>query len=99
MRGPSVVFERVDEPCPRPLHFSHIAYCDYGFCSLPDSDVGTFMRVCCNVMLNILLSFLVCPTASFFCACLASVHAVASYVIAGSTYELYTCLFTQMVCF
>ena len=41
------------------------------------------------VMLSILLSILVCATASLFCACLVSVHVSAPYVIAGSTHELY----------
>ena len=48
------------------------------------------------VMLSILLSTLVCAAASFFCACLVSVHVSAPYVIAGSTQELYTCIFRQM---
>ena len=48
------------------------------------------------VMLSILLSMLVCAAASLFCACLVSVQVSAPYVIAGSTQELYTCLFRQM---
>ena len=48
------------------------------------------------VMLSILLSNLVCAAASLFCACLVSVQVSAPYVIAGSTHELYTCLFRQM---
>ena len=48
------------------------------------------------VMLSILLSIFVCAAASVFCACLVSVHVSAPYVIAGSTQELYTCLFRQM---
>ena len=48
------------------------------------------------VMLSILLSILVCAAASLFCACLVSVQVSAPYVIAGSTQELYTCLFRQM---
>ena len=48
------------------------------------------------VMLSILLSILVCAAASLLCACLVSVHVSAPYVIAGSTHELYTCLFRQM---
>ena len=47
------------------------------------------------VMLSILLSILVCAAASLFCACLVSVQVSAPYVIAGSTQELYTCLFRQ----
>ena len=31
-----------------------------------------------------------------FCACLVNVHVSAPYVIAGSTQELYTCLFRKM---
>ena len=49
-----------------------------------------------HVMLNILLSILVCAAANLFCACLISVQVSAPYVIAGSTHELYTCLFRQM---
>ena len=48
------------------------------------------------VMLSILLSILVCAATSLFCACLVSVQVSAPYVIAGSTQELYTCLFRQM---
>ena len=48
------------------------------------------------VMLSILLSIFVCAAASLFCACLVSVHVSAPYVLAGSTQELYTCLFRQM---
>ena len=48
------------------------------------------------VMLSILLSILVCAAASLFCASLVSVRVSAPYVIAGSTQELYTCLFRQM---
>ena len=48
------------------------------------------------VMLSILLSILVCAAASLFCGCLVSVQVSAPYVIAGSTHELYTCLFRQM---
>ena len=48
------------------------------------------------VMLSILLSILVCVATSLFCACLVSVQVSAPYVIAGSTQELYTCLFRQM---
>ena len=47
-------------------------------------------------MLSILPSILVCAAASLFCACLVRVHVSAPYVIAGSTQELYTCLFRQM---
>ena len=46
------------------------------------------------VMFSILLSILVCAASSLFCACLVSVS--APYVIAGSTQELYSCLFRQM---
>ena len=48
------------------------------------------------VMLSILLSILLCSATSLFCACFVSVQFSAPYVIAGSTQELYTCLFRQM---
>ena len=48
------------------------------------------------VMLSILLSILICAAASLFCACLVSVQVSAPYATAGSTHELYTCLFRQM---
>ena len=39
-RGPSVVFEAVDMPCPGPFHFSYSVDYIYDFCPLPDPDVG-----------------------------------------------------------
>ena len=48
------------------------------------------------VMLSILLSILVCAAAKLCCASLVSVQISTPYVIAGSTHELYTCLFRQM---
>ena len=45
-RGPSVVFEAVDMPCPIPFHFSRIADYIYDFCLLPDPDVGLAVLVC-----------------------------------------------------
>ena len=69
-RGPSVVFEAVDMPCPGPFHFSHSVDYIYEFCSLPDPDVGPSIYV----MLSIPLSILVCAAASLFCACLVNVH-------------------------
>ena len=39
-RGPSVVFEAVDMPCPGPFHFSHSVDYIYEYCPLPDPDVG-----------------------------------------------------------
>ena len=44
-RGPSVVFDAVDMPCPGQFHFSHIADYIYDFCPLPDSDVGISILV------------------------------------------------------
>ena len=80
-RSPSVVFDTVDMPCPGPFHFSH--------------SVGyIFLSLC--VMLSILLSILVFAAASLFCACLVRVQVSAPYVLAGTTPELYTCLFEQM---
>ena len=48
------------------------------------------------VMLSIRISILVYAVASLFCACLVSVLVSEPHVIAGSTQELYTCLFRQM---
>ena len=44
-RGPLVVFEAVDMPCPGPFHLSHSADYIYAFCPLPDPD-GTSIFVC-----------------------------------------------------
>ena len=73
MRGPSVVFEAADVPCPGlpVLYFSHITDYIYDFCPLPGSDVGPSVLVC---VLSILLSVLVFAAASWFCACLVSVQ-------------------------
>ena len=45
-RGPSVVFEAVNMPCPGPFHFSHSVDYIYEFCPLPDPDVGPSIFVC-----------------------------------------------------
>ena len=45
-RGPSVVFEAVNRPCPGPFHFSHSVDYIYEFCPLPDPDVGPSIFVC-----------------------------------------------------
>ena len=79
-RGPSVVFEAVNMPCPRPFHFSHSVDYIYEFCPLPDPDVGPSILTL-YVMLSILLSILVCAAASLFCACLVSIQVSAPYVI------------------
>ena len=80
-------------PCPAFI-FSHIAL----IMSMTFVLSLTYMLVLLSLymMLRILLSILVCVAASLFCACLVSVQVSAPYVIAGSTHELYTCLFRQM---
>ena len=93
-RGPSVIFEAVDMPCPWAFHFSHSVYYIYQFCPLSLTLMLVLLSL--YVMLSILLSILVCAAASLFCACLVSVQVSAPYVIAGSTEELYTCLSRQM---
>ena len=45
-RGPSVIFEAVDMPCPGPFHFSHSVDYIYEFCPLPNPDVGPSIFVC-----------------------------------------------------
>ena len=92
-RGPSVVFEAVNMPCPGPFHFSHSVDYIYEFCPLLTQML---VLLSLYVMLSILLSILVCAAASLFCASLVSVQVSAPYVIAGSTQELYTCLFRPM---
>ena len=49
-----------------------------------------------HVTVSILLSIYVGSAACLFCACSVSDQVSAPYVIAGSTHELYTCLFRQM---
>ena len=48
-RGPSVVFEAVDMPCPGPFHFSHSVDYIYEFCPLPYPDVGPSICFVCDV--------------------------------------------------
>ena len=45
-RGPSVVFEADDMPCPGPFHFSHSVHYIYDFCPLPDPAVGPSIFAC-----------------------------------------------------
>ena len=70
-RGPSVVFDGVDIPCPEPFHFSHSVDYIYDFV-LSLTQMLVFLSL--YVMLNLLLSILVCAAASLFCACLVSVQ-------------------------
>ena len=94
-RGPSVVFEAVDMPCPAQDHFIFLTVLIISMTFvLSLTQMLVFLSL--YVMLSILLSIFVCAAASLFCACLVSVHVSAPYVIAGSTQELYTCLFRQM---
>ena len=92
-RGPSVVFEAVDMPCQDHLIFLTVYIISMTFVL---SLTHMLVLLSLHVMLSILLSILVCAAASLFCACLVSVQVSAPYVIAGSTQELYTCLFRQM---
>ena len=70
-RGPSVVFEAVDMPCPGPFHFSHSGDYTYDFCPLPDPDVGLSILVC-NV--EHISSILVCAATSLLCTYFVSVQ-------------------------
>ena len=74
------------------FNFSHSVHYIYDSCPLPDPDVGPSILVCDVEHLSIL----VCAASSLFCACLVSIQVSAPYVIAGSTQELYTCLFGQL---
>ena len=93
-RGPSVVFEAVDMQCPGPFHFFLTMYIISMTFVLSLTQMLVLLSL--YVMLSIFLSILVCAAASLFCVCLVSVQVSAPYVIAGSTQELYTCLFRQM---
>ena len=77
-RGPSVVFEAVNMPCPGPFHFSHSV--DYISMSFVLSLTQMLVLLSLYVMLSILLSILVCAAASLFCACLVSVQVSAPYM-------------------
>ena len=92
-RGPSVVFEAVDMPCPGPFHFSHSVDYIYEFCPLPNPDFGPSIFVC--DVEHTSFHFGLCGRKFVLCF-LVSVQFSAPYVIACSTQELYTCLFRQM---
>ena len=89
-RGPSVVFEAVDIPCPGPFYFFTVYIISMTFVL---SLTQMLVLLSLYVMLSILLSIVVCAAASYLCPCLVSVQVSAPYVIARSTQELYTCLF------
>ena len=80
-------------PCPGPFHFSHSVHYIYDFCPLPDPDVGPSIFVC--DVEHTSFHFGLCGRKFVLCL-LVSVQVSAPYVIAGSTQELYTCLFRQM---
>ena len=88
-RGPSFVFEAAAQDHLICLTFLIISMTFI----LSLTQILVFLSLC--VLLSILLSILVCAAASLFCACLVSLQVSAPYVIAGSTHELYTCLFRQ----
>ena len=88
-RGPSVVFEAVDMPCPGPFHFSHSVDYIYEFCPLPNPDVGPSIFVC--DVEHTSFHFGLCGRKFVLC-----LFGQCPDVIAGSTQELYTCLFRQM---
>ena len=92
-RCPSIVFEAVDMPCPGPFQFLTVLIISMTFV-LSLTQMLIFLSG--YVMLSILLSMLVCVAACLFCACLVSLQVSASYVIASTTQELYTCLFRQI---
>ena len=92
-RGPSVVFEAVDMPCPGPFHFSYSVDYIYDFCPLPDPDVGLSVFVC-DVEHT---SFHFCLCGRKFVLCLfGQCPCLCTICHSCSTQELYTCLFRQM---
>ena len=94
-QGPSVVFEAVDMTCARPFHFPHIAdyIYDINFV-LPLKQMLVFLSL--YVMLSILLIH-VGPCGCTFVLCLfGQCPSICTICLAGSTHDLYTCLFRQM---
>ena len=91
--GPSDVFDAFGVPCPGPLHLLTIAVY---ICDLYPLSDNMLIFLFLYMILSILLFILVCAASSLSCACLASAHTTAPYVIADSTQELYTCLVRQM---
>ena len=80
-------------PGPGPFHFSYSVDYIYHFCPLPDPDVGLSIFVC--DVEHTSFHFVMCGRK--FVLCLFGQCPVSEpYVIAGSTQELYTCLFRQM---
>ena len=84
-------------PCPGPFNFSHSV--DYIFMTFVLSLTQMLVFLSSYMMLSIRLSNLLCAAASLFCPCLVSVQVSAPYAIAGSTQDVYTCLFRQMARF
>ena len=80
-------------PCPGPFHFSHSVDYIYEFCPLPNPDAGPSIFVC--DVEHTSFHFGLCGRKFVLCL-FGHVHVSAPYVIAGSTHELYTCLFRQM---
>ena len=81
-------------PCPGPFHFSYSVDYIYDFCPLPDPDVGLSILVCDVEHISFHFGlrgrkFVLCLFGQ--CPGLCTI-----YAIAGSTQELYTCLFRQM---
>ena len=76
-------------PCPGPFHFSYSVDYIYDFCPLPDPDVGLSIFVC--DVEHTSFHFGLCGRK--FVQCLLG--QCPGLCIAGSTQELYTCLFRQ----
>ena len=89
---PSVTSYPADVPCAGPFPFSDLFnhVCDLGLFSYPNV---CFSVPVCDV------SIFICAAASLFFAWVVSVHVSAPYVIAGSTHELYICLFKHVPCY
>ena len=79
-RGPPVVFEAVDMPCPGPFHFSYIAEYIYNFFPLPDPHVDLSILVC-DVSRTFLSILGLCLRK--FVLCLFGQCPAATYVIAN----------------
>ena len=78
-------------PCPGPFHFSYSVDYIYDFCPFLDPDVGLSIFAC-----DVEYTSFHFGMSGQVCSVLVWSVSLHHYVIAGSTHELYTCLFRQI---
>ena len=79
-----------------PFHLSYSVDYSYDFNPLPDPDVGLSILVCDVEHTCTYFHFGMCGRKVVLCLVGQCPGLCTIYVIAGSTQELYTCLFRQM---